>query len=97
MEARLIASCKSRAKALGLPFNLTLADIVVPSACPVLGVQLRTDAGERDDATASVDRIIPSLGYVKGNVRVVSWRANRLKSDATPAELRLLADFYAPS
>jgi hypothetical protein len=33
------------------------------------------------DNTPSLDKIIPSLGYVKGNVAVISWKANVMKSN----------------
>lgn len=46
------------------------------------------------DMSPSLDRLIPSKGYVKGNVVVVSWRANRLKNNASLADLRALVDFY---
>jgi hypothetical protein len=77
---------RKRAIALGLPFLIEPEHIVIPERCPVLGFPLTTD-GPRD-TRASLDRIVPSLGYVPGNVRVISFRANRIKSDATPDELR---------
>ncbi len=36
----------------------------------------------------TLDRIIPSRGYVRGNIAVISFRANFLKRDATLDELR---------
>lgn len=85
---------EKRAKKLGLPFNLGLADIVIPSVCPVLGIPLKYGVGKRTGASPSLDRLRPELGYVKGNVAVISWRANDLKRDATPDELRRVADWY---
>ena len=41
-----------------------------------------------------VDRIDNDRGYVKGNVEVISWRANWLKANATPEEMRRMADYY---
>jgi hypothetical protein len=80
----LLIAAKDRAKKKGLPFNLTKADIIVPDLCPVLGVPMI-----RTTPTApSVDRIRPELGYVRGNVAVISRRANHLKNDGTLAELR---------
>lgn len=38
-----------------------------------------------------MDRVIPELGYVKGNVEIISYRANRLKNDATYHELRAIS------
>ena len=83
---------KSRAKSKNLPFNIELTDIVVPDRCPVFGTEWDFD---RKEGTPSLDKIAPSKGYVKGNIVVVSMRANRLKNDATPEELRLLAEFYS--
>ena len=39
---------------------------------------------------ASLDCIIPELGYVPGNVAVISRRANTIKNDATIEELELV-------
>lgn len=47
-----------------------------------------------NDNSPNLDRIVNALGYVKGNVIVVSARANRLKSDSTLDELRKLIEFY---
>ena len=80
---------KSRAKKSNIPFNITEEDIDLPTHCPVLGVELRCGVGSGYHAQSpSVDRIIPALGYVKGNVRVISARANLLKNDATVEELQ---------
>lgn len=94
---RLWSSCKSRAQQLGLAFSLTLVDLPIPDRCPVLDIPISVEVGKRSDNTASVDRIDPSCGYVVGNVRVISWRANRLKSNATPDELRRLAAYVSTS
>ena len=50
--------------------------------------------GAQNPAMPSIDRIIPSLGYVPGNVAVISLAANRIKSDCTdPAVFRRVADW----
>lgn len=77
---------RKRAASFNLPFDIEPSDIVVPSTCPVLGIPI-APGGARDN-TPSLDRIRPERGYVKGNVRVISFRANRIKSDATAEELR---------
>lgn len=92
--ARAIIRLRHIAKLKGLPFNLEASDLVVPEKCPVLGTPFLYGEGYRDDTGPSVDKIIPALGYVKGNVEVISLRANRLKHDLTDgAELRLVADY----
>lgn len=87
---------KSRANLTGIPFNLELSDIVIPERCPVLGIELQASSRGKHGASPnspSLDRIVPKLGYVKGNVRIISFRANAIKYNATAAELRLVADY----
>ena len=80
----------------GLEYNLTVEDLgELPTHCPVLGLELvYPGAGQgRLPESASLDRLDSSKGYVKGNVAIISWRANRLKSDATLAELQAIVRF----
>jgi len=86
----MLYAAKKRASELGLPFNLTDADISIPEVCPVLGLKLQSGSGRPCDSSPSLDRIIPAMGYVSGNVRVISYRANALKSNATLEELRAI-------
>lgn len=91
---RLLYAARKRAKTKGIEFNLTLEDIAIPEYCPALGLRLEPVRGMTGhDASPSLDRIDNSKGYVKGNVTVLSFRANTLKNNATPAELRAIADF----
>ena len=93
-ERYLLANAKRRAQAKGVPFSLEEKDIVIPENCPVLGFRLTVCAtmAQRPDS-ASIDEIIPGLGYVPGNVAVISFRANSLKRDGTHEELELLVDW----
>lgn len=77
-----------RSKLRNIEFSITALDIPAPSHCPVLGIALMAGSKNHVDASPSVDRIDPTRGYVPGNVIVISYRANRLKSDATVDELR---------
>jgi hypothetical protein len=78
------------AKRKNLPFNLTIEDTVLPEVCPVFKTPfVFGDVNYRPE----FDRRIPSLGYVKGNVRIISGRANRLKNDATIEELQNIIDY----
>lgn len=84
---------KKRAREKGIKFNLTVHDVPeVPNRCPVLGIKIKanSEAGPLD-SSPSVDRIDPTKGYVPGNVRIISNRANRLRSDGTAEELRKVA------
>lgn len=84
----LLGAAKSRARQYGYLFNIDLNDVIVPKFCPVLGIELSCD--ENKNTSPSLDRIIPELGYTKGNVQVISWRANWLKNNATLEEIRSL-------
>ena len=97
VAARLLYHSKWRAKRDGLEFNLTAEDIVVPLTCPLLDIPLVlhyyskfTKGG--DPAAPSLDRLDPEKGYVKGNVAVISYRANSLKRDASLSELESLVE-----
>ena len=90
IESSILARVKSRAKLKGIPFNMTVEDITIPKVCPILGIELTFNYGKgsgHHDDSPSVDRIYPDRGYVKGNVRIISARANLLKNNATPQEL----------
>lgn len=81
-----LRTIKNKCKKLGIPFNITLDQIEQPEYCPVLGIKLNYAWGGGGGFTtkgnkASIDKLIPELGYVLGNVFVISWRANKLKSD----------------
>lgn len=85
IEQRLWWGAASRAKKKGIPFNIEVSDIIVPKTCPVFGVPLERSEGSKGatDNSPTLDKIIPELGYVKGNICVISWKANRLKSNGT--------------
>jgi hypothetical protein len=94
-----VSKARSRAKDGGLPFDITedymvgLADesAARDDRCPVFPwftMLFRRGGGE---AGASMDRIVPELGYVKGNVRWISLRANLLRRDADATELMCLS------
>jgi hypothetical protein len=84
---------KRRAQKEGLAFDIEESDIICPKFCPVLGIEMQVGIGFRSDASPSLDKIIPELGYTKGNICVISYRANRFKSDASIEEIRKLLAF----
>jgi hypothetical protein len=81
---------RKRAKDRGLPFALAKNSIAVPLTCPALGMPIQF-RGRRSACSPSLDRIVPERGYVPGNVRVVSDRANRLKGRRSLKELQRLS------
>jgi hypothetical protein len=90
----LVSKLQHQAKLKGLEFDLTPADLELPTHCPVLGIPIVFPGPRHSPYLPSFDRIDPRRGYVKGNVLIISWRANCLKRDCTdPAELRAVADY----
>jgi len=96
--SRMLANARSRAAKKGIPFSIDKDDLkpLMVSHCPALGIELvyHGAGGNRYDS-ASLDRIVPSLGYVPGNIAVISYKANRMKSDSTTEELLMLAKWVA--
>ena len=92
-ERHLLNVAKSRAKKYGIPFNITVEDIVISKVCPVFKKPFIY--GKRwHSFSISLDRIDNTKGYIKRNVVVISRRANTLKSNASKKELKALSDFY---
>lgn len=90
---------RMRAKRKGLPFDIDVAYVLslVTPTCPIFGTPLeywsRGTKGFYDNS-ASLDRMIPENGYVRGNLVVISLRANMIKKDATLTELMQIVQFY---
>ena len=93
-EKVLLKKAKHRAKVLGLEFNIEISDIVIPEYCPVLGLKILKNSDDRFvDNSPSLDRIDINRGYVKGNVKVISMKANRLKNNATIEEVKKILKY----
>ena len=91
--AYLLLELGRNAKKRGHEFNLTREDFaVLPTHCPVLGVELDYSGSGKPNA-ASIDRSDSTRGYVRGNVVIMSRRANTLKNDATAEELQKVLDY----
>lgn len=86
-EAEIYRKCRYRAEQRGLEFNLDISDIVIPDVCPILEVPFVY--GDKGDYSysPSIDRIDNSKGYVKGNIQIISMKANTMKNSATLEEL----------
>ena len=103
MTVGLVSGARCRARDKNLPFDIDLdyvRSIVGENAeyashCPALGMALdwsclRGNGNRPLPNSPSIDRIDPERGYVKGNVWIISYRANTIKNDATHEELKLV-------
>lgn len=92
----MLNGARERAKRGGYACTITVDDIVIPEFCPLLGLKLkRNKGGNVRPNSPSLDKIRPELGYVPGNVWVISHRANNVKSDASLLELQMLVERLA--
>jgi hypothetical protein len=92
-EYYLWRNAKQRARKKDLDFDIEVSDIIIPQFCPLLNIPIIHKIGHgthRNPNAASLDRINNQFGYTKGNILVVSWRANFIKGDASIEELELL-------
>lgn len=96
----LCAQARFRGRKKGLPATIKPGDLVWPSHCPVLGIELDYPKRSGERGTQPVQANWPSLdrwdsakGYVPGNVFVISYRANTLKNNAKRDEILHVARY----
>ena len=89
-ERIMLQSCRARAKEKGWEFNLEESDIIIPKYCPILGIELLSGGvGKQTFNSPSVDRIDSTKGYIKGNIKIISLRANMMKNDANIQDIEI--------
>jgi len=98
-ETMLLTYAKRRARDFNLSCTITTADISIPTYCPIFGFPLVRHLGRKGDGgrwqfdSPTVDRIVPALGYVPGNIQVISHKANSIKSNHSIEDLRIFAEW----
>lgn len=88
----LVNNARRRAIKQRVPFALNFKDLTMPDVCPVLGIKFDWTEITTPNSP-SLDRLNPNEGYVPGNVVIISHMANRIKSNATPNQIRAVADW----
>ena len=88
-KKNMIAQAKRRAINKGLEFSITEDDIIIPDICPILEVPIIIGTKGNYEYSPSLDRIDNTLGYIKGNVQVISKKANSMKNSASYKELKM--------
>ena len=88
----LTNGARQRAIKRGLEFNIEAVDVEIPKTCPILDIPIikhicvDVRSGPHNNSP-SIDRIDNTKGYIKGNIQVISHKANTMKANATPDEL----------
>lgn len=94
-ERYLWLSCKQRSKREGLDFDIEVSDIHIPLVCPILNIVLTKVRDGNVFTSPSIDRKNNTLGYVKGNIFVISTKANKHKSDMTKEDIKRLYEYVS--
>jgi hypothetical protein len=89
----LVNWSRHRAKTMNIPFSITADDFEIPEVCPVLGIELKKGNGKLQDSSPTLDRINPTLGYVRGNIKVISYKANRIKNNGSLSDLKAVVRY----
>lgn len=92
-EHYLFLETRKRANSEGIKFDLEESDIQIPDVCPILQIKLQQHIDFARDDSPSIDRLIPSKGYVKGNCFIISYKANRMKQDNTLEDLEKIVKY----
>lgn len=87
-EYLMLSGAKLKAKKKGLEFDLTIEDIIIPETCPLLNIPLGKKNVKISENSPTLDRIDNSKGYIKGNIWVISNRANKMKGDFSIKEFK---------
>ncbi len=100
---RLLRGAKERSHNKNLSFDLTLEfleEISNIETCPVFKTKLEWEYNHEKhgiqknlENRPSIDRIDSSKGYTKDNVKIISWKANRLKNVSNQQELLMLLNY----
>lgn len=85
----MLIRAKNRAKKRGLEFNILKEDLSIPEKCPILLIPIIV-GGDLKANSPSLDRIDTNKGYIVGNVRVISNKANACKSDLSAEQIERL-------
>ena len=86
------------AKKHGVPIEFTsVAEFasflvgIAPTKCPVFEVEFIERGNGFNNWSPSIDKIIPEIGYMRGNIQVISMLANRMKTNASQEQLSQFA------
>jgi len=92
-ELLLLYSSIQHARKLNLEHTIQLSDIVIPTHCPYLNIELTKLRNKGVIwSNVSIDRIDSTKGYIPDNIQIISRKANIMKQNATKQELIAFAE-----
>jgi hypothetical protein len=95
---RLFLLAKRRAVKDKLDFNLTEDYIESKwpknNKCPIFDTEFKSGLKNKN-VLPTIDKIVPQKGYTKGNIAIISFLANKMKSDVKDMnQFKKLYEFY---
>jgi hypothetical protein len=92
---KILRHARERAKKHSLPYNLDYEWVKsnLGEYCPILGIKFNFNSNKVSDESLSLDKILPEKGYVKENCKIISYKANRLKSNCSLEEIELIIKY----
>jgi hypothetical protein len=92
-KTRMVSSARKRAIKFGVDCDISVDSFEIPDCCPALGIKLSLENKHIGLDSPTLDRLKPELGYVEGNVNVISQKANLIKSNGSPEDLKMVLDW----
>lgn len=89
---KMYQSARNRANRYNIPFDIELSDIIIPEKCPLLEIPFIQGKKHDYQYSYSLDRIDNSKGYIKGNIQVITSKANSMKNNASIEELKVFCE-----
>lgn len=96
---------RRRVQRTGHEFSISPEDVraawPADGCCPALGIPMPLPGSRRSGKcgprpdSPTVDRVDNARGYVPGNIAIISWHANRIKSSACADEITRVAKWLA--
>jgi hypothetical protein len=96
--AGIFARCRAGSIEIGFESICELATYLIqiaPERCPVFDVPFSRGEAGFSPFAPSADRKDNSKGYVRGNIQIMSFKANSMKANASAEEMKLFADWAA--
>lgn len=92
----MLSRARLRAKKANVAFDEDAAHALLhsfPKNCKCCGAEMGEQTVRGKNRWVSLDRIRPDQGYVKGNIGIICYRCNVLKSDGTLEEFEAIVRY----
>lgn len=97
---RMVKTARKHAKKKNLPFNIDPEYVfkkLKDGYCEKTGIRFNFTSGTKNPCSPSIDKIVPAIGYVKGNVRCIVWALNLFKGEYSDNEIYPIAKAFCKS